>query len=306
MASQAFSSLLEAIDRGAFPRTRKWLWRGLYNVLSRRWRDDDWRFMNYGFLPPGPGFPLNPEDEADRPFIGLYAQAVAGLPMQGARVLEIGAGRGGGARYIARYHAPGPVTGLDYSPATVGLARRLNRDVAGLAFETGDAEKLPFADGAFDVVINIESSHCYGDVAAFAREAARVLAPGGWFSFADMRGKAALPLLRQQLAAPGLVLRGETDLSPGVVAALDAAEQRKRARIGRIRFMRGFISEFAGSKGSILYRELSEGGVVYVAQRYQKEAAPPQNNRPDQFRSEAPGCTGLACADSSKLSSVLS
>ena len=271
MASQAFSGLLEAIDRGAFPKTRKWLWRGLYNVLSRRWRDDDWRFMNYGFLPPAPGIPLEQEDEADRPFIGLYAQAVAGLPMKGARVLEIGSGRGGGARYIARYCEPDSVIGLDYSPATVALARRLNRDTPRLAFEVGDAEKLPFADGAFDVVINIESSHCYGDVAAFAREAARVLAPGGWFSFADMRGRATLPLLRQQLAVPGLVLRGETDLSLGVITALDAAEQRKRARIGKIRFMRGFISEFAGSQGSILYRELSEGGVVYLAQRYRKE-----------------------------------
>jgi SAM-dependent methyltransferase len=272
MASHAFSGLLEAIDRGAFPKTRKWLWRGLYDMLSRRWRDDDWRFMNYGFLPPGTHFPLRDEDEADRPFIGLYAQAVAGLPMAGARVLEIGSGRGGGARYIARYGEPSAVTGLDYSPATVRLARRLNQDTANLTFEIGDAEKLPFADGSMDIVVNIESSHCYGDVAAFAREVARVLAPGGWFSFADMRGRSTLPLLRQQLAAPGLVLHSETDLSQGVIAALDAAEQRKRSRIAKIRFMRGFISEFAGSKGSVLYRELSAGGVIYLAQRYRKEA----------------------------------
>lgn len=271
MASQAFSGLLEAIDRGAFPRTRKWLWRGLYNILSRRWRDDDWRFMNYGFLPPGEAFPLEPGDEADRPFIGLYTQAMAGLPVEGARVLEIGSGRGGGARYIARYHGAATVTGLDYSPATVKLARRLNQDTANLTFEIGDAEKLPFPDGSFDIVVNIESSHCYGDVPAFAREVARVLAPGGWFTFADMRGKSALPLLRQQLAAPCLTLRSEADLSSGVTAALDVAEQRKRARISRIRFMRGFISEFAGAKGSVLYRELGEGGVVYLAQRYQKD-----------------------------------
>lgn len=273
MASQAFSGLLEAIDRGAFPRTRKWLWRGLYNMLSRRWRDNDWRFMNYGFLPPGTGFPLSEADEADRPFIGLYEQAVSELPIEGARVLEVGSGRGGGARYIARYHGPASVTGLDYSPATVQLATRLNEDTANLTFETGDAERLPFADGSMDVVVNIESSHCYGDVAAFAREVERVLAPGGWFTFADMRGKAALPQLRQQLGVPGLTLRGETNLSAGVIAALDAAELRKRARISKIRFMRGFITEFAGAKGSILYRELSEGGVVYLAQRYQKDGA---------------------------------
>ena len=270
MASQAFSGLLEAIDRGAFPRTRKLLWRGLYGVLSRAWQDDDWRFMNYGFLPPGEPFALAEADEADRPFIGLYAQAVAGLPIAGARVLEVGSGRGGGARYIARYHAPGSVTGLDYSPATVRLSRRLNADTGNLSFETGDAEKLPFAEGAFDIVVNIESSHCYGNVPAFAREVARVLAPGGWFTFADMRGKAALPLMREQLAVPGLVLHTETELSEGVIAALDAAEARKRARLARIRLMRGFVTEFAGAKGTTLYRELSEGGVVYIAQRYRK------------------------------------
>ncbi|MGO4171798.1 class I SAM-dependent methyltransferase [Bosea sp. TAF32] len=273
MASPAFSGLLEAIDRGAFPRTRKLLWRMLYNMLSRRWRDDDWRFMNYGFLPSGSAFPLGQDDEADRPFIGLYAQAVDGLPLDGAHVLEIGSGRGGGARYVARYHAPASVTGIDYSPATVQLARRLNGDVANLTFEVGDSEKLPFADASIDVVVNIESSHCYGDVAAFAREVERVLAPGGWFTFADMRGKTALAQLRQQLAVPGLTLRSETDLSKGVIAALDAAELRKRTRIAKIRFMRGFVAEFAGAQGSVLYRELSEGGVVYIAQRYQKNGS---------------------------------
>jgi len=283
MASQAFSGLLEAIDKGAFPKTRKWLWRGLYDILSRSWRDDDWRFMNYGYLPPDAGFVLDASDEGDRPFIGLYEQAVSGLPMRGARVLEIGSGRGGGARYMARYHGPAAVTGLDYSAATVRLARRLNGDTAPLVFEVGDAEKLPFPDNSIDIVVNIESSHCYGDVAAFAREVARVLAPGGWFTFADMRGKGSLPQLREQLFVPGLILRDERDLSTGVIAALDAAEQRKRARLARIRLMRGFITEFAGAKGTVLYRELTDGGVVYIAQRYQKTGSPSQQ-LPDGHR----------------------
>ncbi len=272
MASRMFSGMLEAMDRGAFPKSRKWLWRRLYNTLSRSWRDDDWRFMNFGFLPTGAMFPLKPSDEPDRPFIGLYQQAVSGLPVTGAHVLEVGSGRGGGARYIALYHAPAAVTGLDYSPATVHCAQRLNQDVPALAFQIGDAERLPFADGSMDIVVNIESSHCYGDVAAFAREVGRVLSPGGWFSFADMRGKSSLPELDRQLAASGLTLKDEHDLSAGVVAALDAADQRKRERIGRARLLRGFITEFAGSKGSILYNELAEGGVIYVARRYQKSA----------------------------------
>lgn len=270
MASRIFTSMLDAIDRGAFPRSRKWAWRGLYNMLSRFWRDNDWRFMNYGFMPEGIPFMLRPEDESDRPFIGLYQQAVEGLPIRGARVLEIGSGRGGGSRYIARYHAPASVTGLDYSRQTVELARRLNSDTPALTFQTGDAEQLPFPDNSFDIVVNIESSHCYADVPAFAREVSRVLAPGGWFTFADMRSKTMLDELETQLAVPGLVQAQAHDISLGVVAALDAAEARKRKRIGKAWLMRPFLTEFAGAKNSMLYQALAGQRVIYTARRYQK------------------------------------
>jgi SAM-dependent methyltransferase len=265
-----FSRLLESIEQGRFPRAQKWAWRRVYNLLSRFWRDADWRFMNYGFVPGGAPFPLEPEDEPERVFIGLYSQAVEGLPMAGLRVLEVGSGRGGGSRYIARYHAPASVVGLDYSPATVARAKSLNADTPSLSFQVGDAERMPFADGSFDVVVNIESSHCYADVPAFAREVARVLAPGGWFTFADMRARASLGDLDRQLAAPGLEKVAERDLSAGVVAALDAAEARKHERIGQLRLMRRFMSEFSGSKGSTLYKGLARGQVAYVARRYRK------------------------------------
>lgn len=272
MTSPVFTYALRAIERGAFPRTRKWAWRRLYDLLSRLWGDADWRFMNYGYLPDGPPLPLAPADEPERPFIGLYWQAIEGLPIAGARVLEVGSGRGGGARYIARYTDAASVTGLDYSPATVRRARQLNHDTAGLTFEAGDAERLPFPDASFDVVINIESSHCYADVPAFAREVARVLAPGGWFTFADMRGQGMCDALDRDLAAPGLTKVGERVLTPGVLAALDAAEARKQASLGRIRLVRRFMTEFSGARGSLLYRGLRHGDVVYLARRYRKTA----------------------------------
>jgi len=122
MTSRLFSNVLDVATLGRFPRTQKWVWRRIYNMLSRFWGDKDWRFMNYGYVPDGAPFALKPEDEAERAFIGLYQQAVEGLAVEGARVLEIGSGRGGGSRYIARYFAPASVTGLDYSPETVRRA----------------------------------------------------------------------------------------------------------------------------------------------------------------------------------------
>jgi ubiquinone/menaquinone biosynthesis C-methylase UbiE len=272
MSSRLFSRVLDVASTGKFPRVQKWVWRRIYNLLSLSWRDRDWRFMNYGFVPADAAFPLKAEDEAERAFIGLYQQAVEGLPVEGKRVLEIGSGRGGGSRYIARYHAPASIVGLDYSPETVRRARRINQDTPSLAFETGDAENLPFADGSFDIVVNIESSHCYGNVPAFAREVSRVLAPGGWFTFADMRSKSQLAALDDQLGAPGLELVEQRKISRGVVAALDAAEARKRERIARARLLQRFMTEFSGSKGSALYKGLSRGDVVYVARRYRKIA----------------------------------
>ena len=149
-------------------------------------------------------------------------------------------------------------------------AQKLNADTLALSFVQGDAENLPFPDASFDIVVNIVSSHCYGDVPSFAREVARVLKPGGIFTFADMRPKSQLALLDEQLAAPGLELIDKRNISPNVVAALNAAEARKQARIGKALFLRRFISEFSGSKGSVLYKALTGGSVVYQARRYRQ------------------------------------
>jgi SAM-dependent methyltransferase len=47
--------------------------------------------------------------------------------------------------------------------------------IPGLKFVPGDAEFLPFANNRFDVVINVESSHCYRSMQSFIRQAFRVL-----------------------------------------------------------------------------------------------------------------------------------
>lgn len=235
--------------------------------------------MNYGFIPTQTldkddverSFDLASEDEPDRPFIGLYHHAVEGLPINGARVLEIGSGRGGGSAYIARSHGPEKIIGLDYSARAVKLARQLNPRLENLEFQQGDAEDLPFPDASFDVVLNIESSHCYADMNRFVAETERVLKPGGWFSWMDMRGAPFVDETDDQLARPGWSCERAKTLSPGVIAALDDANHRKVKRIQRIRFMRRFMLEFAGTKGSVLYRGLKSGHVVYFSRRFHKK-----------------------------------
>jgi SAM-dependent methyltransferase len=269
MAAPVFARLLRAIEAGRLPRLRRWLWFMVYEGLARFWRDPAQRFMNYGYLPPD--MPagvaaLAPEQGA----IALYRAVVADLPLAGARVLEVGCGRGGGAAHMAACCAPAEIVGVDLSPATVARAQSLNAGIARLGFRVGDAEALPFPDGSFDIVINVESSHCYARMDRFVAEAARVLRPGGWLAWADMRSPAMLAALDRDFAHPALALHAETDLTAGVVAALDATDSAKRGAIARLAVLRPFLREFAGLRGSLLHAALRTRAVLYLARRYRR------------------------------------
>ena len=96
----------------------------------------------------------------------------------GTRVLDLGAGPGDGTAMLAETGAA--VTGVDFSRTMVAAARRRH---PGLTFHEGDAEVLPFADGAFDAIVSNFVVHHLARPALVFREVSRVLAPGGRFAF---------------------------------------------------------------------------------------------------------------------------
>jgi SAM-dependent methyltransferase len=101
----------------------------------------------------------------------------------GQRVLDVACGTGVVAVTVARLG--GHVTGLDLTPALLERARE-NSQIAGVSVEwrEGDAEKLPFADGAFDVVLS-QFGHMFAPRPEVATaEMLRVLKPGGTIAFA--------------------------------------------------------------------------------------------------------------------------
>ncbi|MFN7140254.1 MAG: class I SAM-dependent methyltransferase, partial [Limisphaerales bacterium] len=101
----------------ASPFLRRLLWRWWYGKLAREIGTGDWTFMNYGYVPEtAQPLSLLREDEPDRLCIQLYERVVAPVRLEGNEVLEVGCGRGGGSSYIARYHQPTTVIGVDYSP----------------------------------------------------------------------------------------------------------------------------------------------------------------------------------------------
>lgn len=260
------------------PLLRRLLWRWWYGRLASRFTQRDWTFMNYGYARPAgaPVLALDAADEPDRLCIQLYEEVVSSVALRGLEVVEVGSGRGGGASWLARRHLPKRYTGLDFSGQAVALCRRRHAGVANLEFRTGDAENLPLPDASCDAVVNVESSHCYGDVARFFRETARVLRPGGHFLYTDFRTVADMAALTATLhAVPGWEQVAHTDITARVLAALEQDDERKRRLIAELvpEGMRHLFEEFAGLKGGQIHAGFAKRELVYHRFAFRRKPA---------------------------------
>ena len=104
-------------------------------------------------------------------------------PAPGERLLEVGSGTGVISRMVAPHLLPGgSVTGIDISPEFARHAQRYAAD-AGLAeaitFDTGNAESLPYADGAFDGSYASRMLLHSANPDLVVHQLARVVRPGG-------------------------------------------------------------------------------------------------------------------------------
>ena len=97
-----------------------------------------------------------------------------------AKALEIGAGTGFFSLNLRQAGVLGEVHVTDISPGMVEAAER-NAERLGFAIEgrTADAERLPYEDGIFDIVVGHAVIHHLPDVEQAFREMLRVLKPGG-------------------------------------------------------------------------------------------------------------------------------
>lgn len=79
-------------------------------------------------------------------------------------------------------------TGIDMTPAMLDRAQKLAREkgLANVTWDRGDVESLPYADGAFEIVVTRFSMHHFLDPARVFNEMVRVCAPGGRVVVVDM------------------------------------------------------------------------------------------------------------------------
>ena len=128
-------------------------------------------------------------------FAGLYervADDVAAEPAargtgNGAAILDLGCGPGDLAVELAGRLHEARIVGLDLSPGMIELAQRHEGPDGQLRFVAGDAARLPFEAGSFDVVVSTLSLHHWAQPDRCFAEIKRVLRPGGVALVYDLR-----------------------------------------------------------------------------------------------------------------------
>ena len=251
---------------------RKAIWKFWYPFLTRKLRAEDIIFLNYAFeTEPPMAIPLAPADEANRACIQLYHHAATQVNFSGKEVLEVSCGHGGGASYLTRTLTPAKFTGLDLNQKGIDFCQSRHLQ-PGLNFVQGDAGYLPFPDGSFSAVINVEASHCYPDFPKFLAEVSRVLKPGGYFLYADFRFSDGIPEWEKAMENAPLVLKQGRDISSEVLRGMDINSAKStELLVSKLpKFLHPLGRDFAGVKGSRIYQALASGTLSYRSYCFQK------------------------------------
>ncbi len=208
--------------------------------------------------------PLAPEDEKNRACLQLYHHVATQVALAGKNILEVSCGHGGGAAYLARTQQPKSYTALDLNPAGIRFCRERHR-ANGLEFIRGDAGNLPLAAATFEVVINIEASHCYPNFSRFLAEVARVLRPGGHFLYADFRFRERWAEWDSALAAAPLQLQQTRNINAEVLRGMEINSARSQNLIAQHlpKLLHGVGRDFAGTRGSRIFNALTSGELAY-------------------------------------------
>jgi len=244
----------------------------LKNIFFKFWywylsfidKNADIIFMNYGYSKDNFKIELEETDEKNRYSIQLYHLVATGADIKGKDILEIGCGRGGGLSYINRHFAPNSAIGIDLNKKAIDFCvkKYTNKKIK---FFQGDSQKLNFDDNAFDVVINIESSHRYPNVGLFLSEVYRVLKPEGVLLFADFGSQYDLRKLNRQFKNLNFKRLKNNIITENVLEALKLSTPNREELVRKLlpKFLQNLGRNFAATEGTTTYNKFLNGEYEY-------------------------------------------
>jgi SAM-dependent methyltransferase len=246
-------------------------WKSFYNLLSRRLEDvgvaDSSFFLNYGYVPMGSNdesaFTIRP-GTFNANSVRLVFEVIGSVDLNDRTVVEIGCGRGGNAALVAEKFTA-QVIGIDMSSEAIAFCSKTHVKNP-IDFRVGDALNIPLPDGACDAIINVESSHSYGNLPKFLNEVRRISRPGGWFLHTDFLSADDWDYVRTRLKALGFVTENDRDITANVLASRDHASNNWDQVYGD---GNARVANFLALPGSSIYEQMRAGLLEYRILRSQ-------------------------------------
>jgi SAM-dependent methyltransferase len=246
-------------------------WRSFYDLLSRRLETvglaDVSYFLNYGYAPTDAqnesAFSIR-EGTFNANSVRLVFEVIGATDLNDCAVAEIGCGRGGNSALVAEKFSA-QVIGIDMSAEAIAFCRK--QHLSGSAdFRVGDALNIPLDDGSCDAVLNVESSHSYGNLPKFLGEVRRICRAGGWFLHTDFLSPEDWDYVGTRLKALGFFTESDRDITANVLASRDQASGNYEHVYGD---GNARVANFLALPGSAIYEQLRAGLLEYRIMRSQ-------------------------------------
>jgi MPBQ/MSBQ methyltransferase len=143
--------------------------------------------LGYWDAPPSLSAPCGTQEfEAAQARLSQIIIEIAGIA-DGQSVLDVGCGLGGTLSAIDAERRDMWMVGLNIDPRQLAICRTIApQPTNALALVEGDACALPLRPGTFDRVICLEAMFHFHSRAAFLRQAAEALRPGGRLALSDI------------------------------------------------------------------------------------------------------------------------
>jgi SAM-dependent methyltransferase len=246
-------------------------WRSFYDLLSRRLEAigvaDSSFFLNYGYVPTDSNnessFIIR-EGTFNANSVRLVFEVFGSLDLNDCTVVDIGCGRGGNTALVAEKFSA-QVIGIDMSSEAIAFCRRTHLSHS-TDFRVGDALNIPLADASCDAIINVESSHSYGNLPKFLSEVHRICRSGGWFLHTDFLSPEDWDYIRIRLKALGFCTESDRDITTNVLASRNQASSNWDQVYGD---GSARVANFLALPGSAIYEQLRAGLLEYRIMRSQ-------------------------------------
>lgn len=242
---------------------KKLYWRLFYNYIGTFGMLSPVKFLNHGYAEEGVSIDNSTFKDLGKLAQNLYLHLFEQASPDGKHILEIGCGKGSGLALMNEHYKPVRCVGLDLSDTNIRRCKKLYSDL-NIEFIRGDAEKQIFPNKTFDVVFNLESSHCYFSKRKFYENVHNILRDDGYFIYSDLFWHDYLiKEMENEFDEVGFYIEKKEDITPQVFRSIEIKSFVWQYYVADGLAPKEMLNNFVSGPGSELHGLFEDGTVKY-------------------------------------------